>query len=138
MVNSILDDTKKVLNLAADYDVFDPDIVMHINTVFFTLSQLGIGPDVGFSITDSSTTWDAFIGTTDKRLNAVKTYIYLRVRLLFDPPQTSYLIDALNKQVEELEWRLNVMREQTAWVAPNPPVIDADDDDSVILDAGPA
>jgi hypothetical protein len=137
VVDSILDGTKKALNLAADYDVFDPEIVMHINSVFFTLSQLGIGPDVGFSITDSSTTWDAFIGT-DMRLNAVKTYVYLRVRLLFDPPQTSYLIDALNKQVEEYEWRLNVLREQTAWVDPNPPVVDADDDDSVILDAGPA
>jgi hypothetical protein len=119
-VDSILTSIKKVLNVPADYTAFDVDILMHINSVFSTLQQLGIGPENGFMIEDASPTWDTFLGT-DLRLNAVKSYVYLRVRLLFDPPTTSYLIEAQNKQIQELEWRLNVTREGDAWVAPITP-----------------
>lgn len=118
-MSSILTDTKKILGIAADYTQFDPDITMHINSVFGTLNQLGLGPVEGFAIEDSTTEWDAY--TTDLRLQGLKTYIYLRVRLLFDPPTTSYLIEALNNQVKEFEWRLNVERERTGWIDPNPP-----------------
>lgn len=120
MANSILDDVKKVLGLDPSYTAFDIDVVLHINTVFSTLSQLGIGPDTGFMIEDNTATWDTFIGT-DLNLNAVKTYIYLKVKMFFDPPQTSFVIDAMTKQIQELEWRLNVKREGVSWTDPNPP-----------------
>lgn len=122
MSSSILTSTKKNLGIDADYTAFDQDILMHINSVFMVLSQLGIGPANGFMIEDDSTVWDAFLGT-DINLNVVKTYMYLRVRLLFDPPTTSYLITAMNEQIRELEWRLNVHREATEWVDPNPVVV---------------
>lgn len=118
-MDSILTSTKKILGIDETYTEFDVDILMHINSVFATLNQLGIGPSIGFAIMDDTPTWDAFLGT-DPRLNSVKIYMYLRVRLLFDPPSTSYLITALNEQVRELEWRLNVYREETAWVDPDP------------------
>lgn len=118
MLTSILNSVKKVLGILADDDSFDEDILMHINSAFVTLTQLGIGPELGFTIEDDSITWDAFIGT-DKRLSSVKSYIYLRVKLLFDPPQTSYLIDALNQQRLEFEGRLSMYREDTAWQDPN-------------------
>jgi hypothetical protein len=118
--DSILNSVKKNLGLDESYTAFDADILLYINGVFSTLNQLGIGPEDGFAIEDDSTTWDAFLGT-DLKLNSVKTYMYLRVRLLFDPPQTSHHIDAVNKQILELEWRLNTVREMTAWVAPEPP-----------------
>lgn len=117
MNQSILTSVKKVLGIDDAYTVFDPDIVLHINSVFSTLNQLGLGPDEGFMIEDNAETWDEFINN-DMRLNAVKTYVYLRVRLLFDPPPTSYLVTALQEQVKELEWRLNVQREESAWVDP--------------------
>jgi hypothetical protein len=122
MEQSILNSTKKILGIAADYTVFDLDIITHINTAFSTLTQLGVGPADGFMIEDDSAQWTDFDPVDDDRqYNAVKSYIYLRVRLLFDPPTTSYLITALEKQVQELEWRLNVYREDTDWVNPNPP-----------------
>jgi hypothetical protein len=120
--NSILESTKKTLGIDAAYEVFDVDILMHINSVFATLNQLGIGPVDGYEIEDATPEWADFLGT-DKRLNSVKSYVYLRVRLMFDPPSTSYLIDAMRKQAEELEWRLNVYREDTAWVDPDPPPV---------------
>jgi hypothetical protein len=118
--DSILNSTKKVLNLAEDYDVFDPDVIMHINGVFSTLNQLGVGPAEGFMIEDDAPTWDAFLGD-DPRLNHVRTYVYLRVRMLFDPPTTGYAVDALKEQIKELEWRLNVQREDVQWVDPLTP-----------------
>lgn len=119
---SILSSVKKVLGLDDAYDVFDLDIVLHINSVFSDLQQLGLGPETGFQITDDTQTWDAFLGT-ETSLNAVKSYVYLRVRLLFDPPGTSYLIDAMQAQIQKMEWRLNVQRESVAWVDPNPPIV---------------
>jgi hypothetical protein len=122
MDDSILQSVKKVLNLAADYEAFDMDVLMHINSVFSTLNQLGVGPAPGFMIQDGGQTWSEFIGS-DPRLNHVKTYVYLRVRLLFDPPSTGYHVTAMKQQIEELEWRLNVQREDTQWVDPTPPVV---------------
>lgn len=119
METSILKSTKKILGIAEDYTVFDYDIITHINTAFSTLTQLGVGPDQGFMIEDETPTWTDFIGD-DIQYNAVKTYVFLRVRMLFDPPQTSYLISAMNEQIKELEWRLNVHRETTEWVDPDP------------------
>lgn len=107
MTNSILDSTKKVLNLDLDDTSFDIDVLMHINSVFFDLNQLGVGPLDGFEIADKTTEWVAYLAG-DKNLNAVKSYMYLRVRLLFDPPTTSFAIESFQKQIEKLEWRLNV------------------------------
>jgi hypothetical protein len=131
MTNSILTSVKKTLGIAADYTAFDEDIIMHINSVFSTLQQLGVGPDNGFQISDAAAGWSDLLGT-DPRLNNVKTYTYMRVRLMFDPPATSYLISSMQKQVEELEWRMNAHREETAWVNPLPPVPVLDGD----LDGG--
>lgn len=117
MSDSILVSTKKILGLDASYTAFDVDIIMHINSVFGTLNQLGIGPINGFMIEDDTALWRTFIGS-DLNLNAVKTYVYLRVRLLFDPPATSFHITAMENQIKELEWRLNVYRETRDWVDP--------------------
>lgn len=107
---SILTSVKKNLGLAEDYTAFDPDITLYINGVFSTLNQLGIGPDDGFMIEDKSTTWDELLGS-EKRLNSVLTYVSLRVRMLFDPPALSHVKDAIERQILELEWRINVFRE---------------------------
>lgn len=115
--NSILDTTKKALGIAFDYDVFDSDIIMHINSAFSTLNQLGIGPAEGYMIEDDQETWDAFLGN-DPMLNSVKTLVYLKVRLVFDPPQTGFAQEAMKQQIQELEWRLNVYREGKDWTAP--------------------
>lgn len=123
MIESILTSMKKILGIETDDTSFDEDILLHINGTFSTLHQLGIGPTEGFIIEDATTTWDAFLAN-DNRLNSVKQYVYLKVRMLFDPPTTSYLINALNEQMKELEWRLNVVREEESWVDPDPdPVV---------------
>ena len=121
MSNSILTSTKKILGIEEDYIAFDPDIITHINSVFATLEQLGIGPQDGYMIEDKIAVWPDYL-SNNFRLNAIKTYIYLRVRLLFDPPATSYHINALNEQIKELEWRLNTNREGVSWVDPTPVV----------------
>lgn len=114
MDESILNSTKKILGLDADYDAFDLDVITHINSSFFTLNQLGIGPAEGFMIEDDTTTWDVY---TQGRLNlnAVKTYVYLSVRLVFDPPGTAHHITAMKEQITELQHRLKLDREVTAW-----------------------
>lgn len=114
MEGSILDDVKKILGLSSDYDAFDLDIITHINSVFSTLQQLGIGPEQGFSISDKNNNWDEFVAN-DNGYNLVKTYMYLRVRLLFDPPATSFHLESLTQQLKELEWRLNAYREDSQW-----------------------
>lgn len=121
MEQSILLSTKKILGLPADYTVFDHDVITHINTAFSILTQLGVGPINGYMIEDDQAMWDEFLPPMDPQYNSVKTYVYLKVRQLFDPPQTSYLISAVDNQIRELEWRLNVHREETAWVDPDPP-----------------
>lgn len=126
MEDSILKSTKKILGIDPDYTVFDLDIIIHINTAFSTLNQLGVGPVGGFAIEDDEAVWSDYL-VDDLKLNGVKTYVHLRVRLIFDPPTTSYLINAFEKQVEQLEWRLNVVREETEWVDPDPPVVIIDE-----------
>lgn len=109
-MESILTSIKKLLGIEEDYTHFDPDIIMHINSVFMILNQLGVGPPEGFRIEDDIATWSDY---TDNNLlyESVKTYIHLKVRLLFDPPASSSLIEAMNRQISELEWRLNVAAE---------------------------
>lgn len=119
---SILTSIKKNLGLAEDYTAFDPDLVLYINGVFARLNQLGIGPAQGYSIADKTPTWDLFL-EDDLRLNSVKTYMTLRVRLLFDPPATSFVIAAMEKQIEEHEWTINVVREEDSWTDPLPVIL---------------
>ena len=104
-MESILTSIKKLLGITEEYEHFDTDIVIHINTALSTLNQLGVGPDDGFSIADKESVWSDFIGT-NKLLEPVKSYVYLKVRLIFDPPQSSAVIEAINRQVSELEWRI--------------------------------
>lgn len=110
MEESILKSTKKILGLADDYTPFDLDVITHINAAFSILNQLGVGPEEGFSITDDSTTWNEYVVPANQ-LHLVKTYVFLKVRILFDPPGTSFLISAMTDQIKEYEWRLNVFRE---------------------------
>ena len=113
MENSILNSTKKVLGLDASYTVFDQDVIMHINAAFSILQQLGVGPVEGFMIEDDTAVWDDFILIvgSEPSQSLVKTYVQLKARMLFDPPATSYLIEAMTNQIKEYEWRLNVFRE---------------------------
>jgi hypothetical protein len=123
MEESILKSTKKILGIHEDYTEFDLDIMTHINSAFSTLTQLGVGPVDGFAIEDDTVVWSAFVEDL-KTKNSVKTYVYLKVRMLFDPPTLSYVITALENQIRELEWRMNVDREQTEWADPMPVVVD--------------
>ena len=109
-MESILTSIKKLLGPTEEYDHFDPDIIMHINSVLSNLTMLDVGPAEGFAIQDDSETWEDFIGD-DPRLNHVKSYIYLRVRLVFDPPSSSAVIEAMKKEIDKLEWLLNVAAE---------------------------
>ena len=107
MDDSILDSIKKILGMLPVYDAFDTDLVIHINSVFGILAQLGVGPEGGFSISDNTTLWKAYLGDS-KDLEMVKSYIALKVRLIFDPPTIGAVMDAMKEQIRELEWRLNV------------------------------
>lgn len=111
MEQSILKSTKKTLGLDPTYTPFDLDVITYINGAFSTLNQIGIGPDGGFSIEDDEVEWDDY-DCLPLQLHMVKIYIYLRVKILFDPPSTSYLIDASQAQLKEYEWRLNSSHEQ--------------------------
>ena len=104
-MESILESIRKLIGPSAQYTIFDNDLIMHINTVFFTLCQLGVTEEP-FVISGTDETWDEFHADTD--LEAVKTYVYLKCRMYFDPPTNSALISAINEQIKELEWRLNV------------------------------
>ena len=106
MSESILTSIKKLLNISEEYTHFDADVMMHINMAFMVLYQLGIGSEP-FKITDKTSTWSDFLGdATD--LEGVKTYIFLKVKLVFDPPQSSAAMEAIKENIAELEWRLNV------------------------------
>ncbi|QAU06721.1 virion structural protein [Gordonia phage Chikenjars] len=110
MSESILNSTKKILGIDEDYDAFDMDVILHINSALSTLNQLGLGPEEGFMIEDESAEWGDLL-EDDMRLNSVKSLVYLKVRLMFDPPTTSFALTAMQEQIRELEWRLNVYRE---------------------------
>lgn len=111
-MESILTSIKKLLGIEAEYEHFDPDIIMHINSVFMVLNQLGVGPSQGFSIEDDTTTWADFM-SENVNIEAVKSYIYLKVKLLFDPPLSSAAIDSIKRMIDEYEWRLNVAVDNT-------------------------
>jgi hypothetical protein len=110
MEQSILKSTKKILGLDAEYTPFDLDVITHINAAFSVLDQLGLDPAGGFSIEDATTEWSEY-PVSSSQLSLVKTYIYLKVRMAFDPPTFSFHIDAANDQIREYEWRLNASRE---------------------------
>ena len=106
-MDSIHTSVKKLLGIAEEYTQFDDDIIMHINTVFLNLTQLGVGPEEGFTIEDDSAIWEDFI-EDNMQLQAVKSYMYLKVKLLFDPPLSTSVVESMNRMIAELEWRLNV------------------------------
>lgn len=104
---SILLSIKKLLGITKDEESFDTDIIIHINSVFTTLNQLGVGPESGYRITSSENKWSEFLQDYNQ-LESVKTYIYLKVKLVFDPPLNGSLMDSFKETIRELEWRLNV------------------------------
>ena len=108
---SILLSIKKMLGLDKDYDVFDPELIIHINSVFGTLHQLGVGPEDQFRISGDSESWTDF-DTEGEQIDEVKDYIFLRVKLLFDPPSSSFVLSSFQEQLKELEWRLNVKADE--------------------------
>lgn len=109
MSDSILESVKKVIGFEPEYKAFDQDLIMHINSTFMVLNQLGVGPKEGFMIEDDTSQWVEFLGATEMlRTQAVKSYVSIKARLIFDPPATSFVIQALEKQATEYEWRLNV------------------------------
>lgn len=116
MEDSVLKTTKKLLGLADDYNVFDLDVITFINTALSDLSDLGFGT---FTIEDDTFTW-ADLGLTENQTNQAKSLVFLKVKMLFDPPTLSFVIDAINKQIEKAEWRLNASREE----AEHPMVVD--------------
>ena len=114
-MDSILTSIKKLLGPEEDYTHYDADIIMHINTALMTLNDLGVGPPEGFVVTDSSATWQEFFQneTDEKRMQGAKTYVYLDVKLVFDPPASASVIASMEKKKAELEWRLNHAVETT-------------------------
>ena len=112
-MESILTSVKKMLGIAEDYEHFDPELIMHINTALNILSQLGVGPEEGYAIESSDDPWTDFIGE-GALLEMVKTYVYLKVKLMFDSPAASAVIESYNRQISELEWRINVMVDKGA------------------------
>lgn len=106
-MNSILTSIKKLLGISEEYEHFDTDLIMHINSVFTILTQMGVGPSDGFSIDDKYAVWNDFI-PEGSSIKAVKSYMYLKVKLLFDPPLSSAVMESTNRMISELEWRLNV------------------------------
>lgn len=111
MQESILVSVKKLLGIAPEYEVFDTDIILHINSALSVLTQLGIGPSKGYMIRDANDLWSDFV-KDDPRLELLKVYVYLRVRLIFDPPSSSSVIEAINNQIKEYEWRLTVISDE--------------------------
>lgn len=108
--DSILNSIKKLLGISAEDTDFDTDVILQINSALAVLTQIGVGPSSGFSIADASSTWSEFI-STDKRLEFVKTYVYLKVKVAFDPPMSSAVMEAMKQQISELEWRILVAAE---------------------------
>lgn len=109
MNDSILNSIKKLLGIDNQYEHFDQDIILAINTELNVLNQLGVGPEEGFKIEDSDSKWSDFVGDR-KDLEMIKTAVHMRTKLLFDPPQNSFLVDILNKQLAEIEWRIDAQQ----------------------------
>jgi len=106
-MESILTSIKKLLGIAEEYTHFDADLIMHINSVFSILTQIGVGPAEGFSIKDESSVWSDFVPEKSK-WELIKSYTYMKVKLLFDPPLNSAVIESINRIIAELEWRIQV------------------------------
>ncbi len=113
-MESILTSIKKLLGIDAAYTHFDPDLIMHINSVFAVLTQLGVGPQEGFAITSEYEAWPDFVINDPNRFSFVKSYVYLKVKLLFDPPLSSAAVESINRQISELEWRLLIEADPAA------------------------
>lgn len=107
-MNSILTSIKKLLGIPEEYEQFDQDIIIHINSVLSILNQMGVGPKDGFSITDKTTAWSDFIDDGSKWA-LIESYVHAKVRLMFDPPQTSVVMEAIKQQISEYEWRLSIL-----------------------------
>lgn len=105
-MDSILVSVKKLLGIDAEYTIFDPDIIIHINTAFAVLNQLGVGPEEGFMIESDSEVWDDYI--VDYNFMMAKTFVFLKVKIAFDPPSSTALLESMNRQLDELTWRLEV------------------------------
>lgn len=110
-MDSILTSIKKMLGIEEEYTQFDTDILININSALLTINQLGIGPDTGFYITSKTETWTSLLGARID-IEAVKTLVYLKVRLLFDPPSNAFVVDSIERTIKEFEWRLNVQVEE--------------------------
>ena len=117
-MDSILTSIKKLLGITEEYDHFDQDIIMHINSVFMILQQIGIGPEEGFSISNKDAVWSDYISDSNK-VEAVKSYVFLKVRMLFDPPASSVVMESMNRMTSELEWRLSMAAETNKEVIQN-------------------
>lgn len=107
MTDSILDTMKNMLGIPLDEEVFDTELLVHINSLIFSLQQVGVGPTPLFVVESSGESWDEYLSDMEE-LPAVKSYIYLKLRQVFDPPATSYIIESFNRQIQEYEWRLNI------------------------------
>lgn len=108
-MDSILTSVKKALGITEDYEYFDADLIMHINSVFSILTQMGVGGKSSFSISDKTANWYDF--TSNEKLEAIKSYMYLKVKLMFDPPSSSIVMESMKRNIDELEWRLHVISE---------------------------
>lgn len=107
MDESILLSIKEMLGPSGDYEAFDAEIIMHINSAFMSLTQMGVGPSEGFMIMDDSAIWSDFITEANTlKLQGVKSYIFFNVKLLFDPPASSSAVEAINRQLAQIEWRI--------------------------------
>lgn len=106
--DSILNSIKKLIGLDPDYTEFDTDLIIHINSVFLDLEQIGAGSQEGFFIEGSTETWEDFLPDDPLVLNSIKSYMYLKVKKLFDPPTSSSAMDSLNSLIDRFEWRINV------------------------------
>lgn len=111
MQNSILLTIKQMLGIPSEYSVFDEELVVYINTVIAALRQLGVGPENGFAITGENDSWGDYIGDTLMYEN-VKSYIYLKVRMMFDPPSSSFVLEAFKNQAAEIEWRIYIQADE--------------------------
>lgn len=109
--DSILNSEKKLLGIDKEYHVFDDDLIIHINTIFGTLHQLGVGPSEQFIIKDENDFWEDF-STEGTLIHEVKTYMYLNLRLLFDPPANSFVYSGMKQQADEYTWRLAVKADE--------------------------
>lgn len=113
MIDSILTSIKKLLGISEDYTHFDSDLIMHINSVLSILTQIGVGPSDGYSIENAGNKWSEFIEDT-KLLEMVKSYMHLKVKLLFDPPLSSSVMESMNRMISEFEWRIQVVSDNIA------------------------